>query len=223
MEEDTKHLHSLQSLDIKYLKSEKESLIKRTYVYSEQISQMEVEISDLKAMLQASQNENSLLNSKLSKIQEDLLKSKQKSKESIRADHESTEISKNTGKNDESIEDLYEEVNELREENQYFKGEYIPKLENQLENARLLINELEIEVECLNKENDLLKNNLVEKQTVNESFRSAHRRESIKKNEESNFKTQQAKSAQKVAKPKQKKPNYVPSIKRIEKNTINYF
>ena len=219
MEEDTKHLQNLQSLDIKYLKSEKESLIKSNYAYSEQISHMEIEISDLKACLQASQNENLMLNNKVTRLHEDLVKNRQKSKESSKVEHESTEISKITAKNDEDLEDLCEEVNELRDENQYYKGEFIPKMENQLDNARMLIKELEQELAVLYQENEELKSSLADVQQASHSFRNTERKGSLKHVSEQTSKSNGIKGNLKIAKPKCKISNYVPSIKRIDKTT----
>lgn len=222
MEEVSKHLQNIQSLDIQYLKSEKESLIKSNYAYSDSISRMEIEISDLKAMLKASQNENLQLNSKISILQEECERYRAKSSDQQKLELETT---KNSTKkdikedNDEEIQDLYEEVNELREENQYFKGQYIPKLENQLENARLLISELENEVECMNKEIEMMKQSFVETQNLNKSQKSLIQENKVKEQRE--FGLIKGKIQEKVLKSdKQKKnPNYVPSIKRFEKPT----
>lgn len=222
MEEVSKRLQNIQSLDIQYLKSEKESLIKSNYAYSDLISRMEIEISDLKAMLKASQNENLQLNSKISKLQEECERYRAKSSDQQKLELETT---KNTTKkdikedNDEDIQDLYEEVNELREENQYFKGEYIPKLENQLENARLLINELENEVECMNKEIEMMKNSFYEDQNLSKSQKNLIQESRVKEQRE--LGPIKGKVQEKVLKnEKQKKiHNYVPSIKRFEKPT----
>lgn len=222
MEESTKHLQNMHNLDIQYLKSEKESLIKSNYAYSDLVSRMEIEISDLKAMLKATQNENLLLNTKIMRLQQDSDKFKQSSTDAPNIDLETTKntLKKNLKEeNDEDIQDLYEEVNELREENQYFKGQYIPKLENQLENARLLINELENELDCMNRENELMKKSFYEDQSLNESHRSVNCEDSVK--EKRDLGAGKGKILEKVVKngKQQRGANYVPSIKRFDRPT----
>lgn len=157
MEEESRKIQNIRNLDIQYLKNEKESLIKSNHGYSEQIGRMELEISDLKAMLKAAQNENKALISALSKSQNPDSQSIQSLKRQIdQITQEKLKSEKNLKENFQNSEfdDLTEEVTELREELLYLKGEFIPKLEHQVKNSKLLISELEAEVSELVRQNE---------------------------------------------------------------------
>lgn len=221
MKEDYK---KLQSLDLEHLKIERQSLIKCNYAYAETIGRMEIEISDLKAMLQALEYENKSLNFKLTS-QESNKKEFIETIDELKKQLENQKTSENEYKNPEAdleTEDLKEEVSELREEILYLKGQYIPKLEIQLENARMLINELESELSILTKENEDCKsqiaNNLYIKNPIMQKFSNLTQKKDFLLPESS---TQYLKEHKvfKMEKSKSKTPGYVPSIKRIEKNS----
>ncbi|OMJ83605.1 hypothetical protein SteCoe_15459 [Stentor coeruleus] len=215
-----------QNLDIQYLKSERESLIKSNYAYSEKIGIMEIEISDLKAMLQALQNENKALSFRLLKTQEaQNTNNKQEALEKVTKELEklkelqASETSAKKAERSDEVEDLTEEVTELKEELRYLKGEYIPKLENQLENARLLIIELESEITHLNneKERNITESSFAGNGRKNSVGSAASgRKEFLQPYSEGEYlKEEKPYSGQK---PRARPQNYMPSIKRFDKN-----
>lgn len=233
MEEDHKASQMFKNLDIEYLKSEKNSLIKSNHAYSETIGKMELEISDLKAMIQALENENQSLACKLSKYQEnssdvtvDAIETIKILKLQITAlNEEKLKSEKNLKEiaNSSETDDLIEEVNELRDELKYLKAEYIPKLENQLENSRFLIIELENEIKSLNDENESFKKH--EKSNfatnANHFVSDFQRREFLQPTSPTEYLKEE-----KFYKPQQTKmkvSSYMPSIKRIEKNKTPEF
>ena len=125
--------------------------------------------------------------------------------------------------NSSETDDLIEEVNELRDELKYLKAEYIPKLENQLENSRFLIIELENEIKSLNDENESFKKH--EKSNfatnANHFVSDFQRREFLQPTSPTEYLKEE-----KFYKPQQTKmkiSSYMPSIKRIEKNKTPEF
>ena len=229
MEDDLKKTQNLRNLDIQHLKNEKESLIKSNYLYSERIGMMEIEISDLKAMLQAVQNENQTLTLKFSKMQDSLqsenqIHSLKRQIEQITQEKLKSETSLKQSIQGSEFEDLTEELSELKDELLYLKGEYIPKLEHQVKNAKLLIAELESEITELSAQNEnyqtLIEQNIPTHFATPPFTPTEQKREFLQPSSPTEYLKEE--NVFRSLKPKPRLAAYVPSIRRMEKKTPEF-